>query len=304
MREKAERQLRAAEQWEKGSQGERATAEALAALSSESWTTFHDLSWPGRPRANIDHVVIGPGGVFMIDSKNWSGRIEVRQEMLLQDGRRREPPVTAAAEAALALSPVVAAVTGQTVVPVLCFVSTERVVGWARDVMVCSTANVAPMLASRPVVLTLGQVREASLALDASLRGAGPAPGPVATHAVTPSPSRPASPARARPARPAPRPTAPSARSSASTRSRRRSRGTSPAHAVVGLALVAVLLVPSWRQSTTALISGFIVSTATEGRTPPTADVEADRTPVQEKRQQRRERRQQRGASSRASVSR
>ena len=36
---------------------------------------------------------------------------------------------------------------------VLCFVRDEAVAGWARDVMVCSTATLAGMLTSRPQVL-------------------------------------------------------------------------------------------------------------------------------------------------------
>jgi len=30
---------------------------------------FHDLAVPGNTSANIDHLVIGPTGVFVIDSK-------------------------------------------------------------------------------------------------------------------------------------------------------------------------------------------------------------------------------------------
>jgi hypothetical protein len=35
---------------------------------------FHDLAVPGSP-ANVDHLVIGPTGVFVIDSKRWRGRV-------------------------------------------------------------------------------------------------------------------------------------------------------------------------------------------------------------------------------------
>jgi hypothetical protein len=36
---------------------------------------LHDLAVPGSP-ANIDHLVIGPSGVFVIDSKQWTGSID------------------------------------------------------------------------------------------------------------------------------------------------------------------------------------------------------------------------------------
>ena len=35
---------------------------------------LHDLAVPGSP-ANLDHLVIGPSGVFVIDSKQWTGSI-------------------------------------------------------------------------------------------------------------------------------------------------------------------------------------------------------------------------------------
>ena len=42
-----------------------ATARALLALPSE-WTVLDDVVWPGRKPADIDQVVVGPGGVFVV----------------------------------------------------------------------------------------------------------------------------------------------------------------------------------------------------------------------------------------------
>ncbi|MFZ4434370.1 MAG: nuclease-related domain-containing protein [Microthrixaceae bacterium] len=60
-----------AQQWRKGAAGERRTAERLATLPPD-YVVFHDLRVPGS-RANIDHLVIGPTGVFVVDSKAYSG---------------------------------------------------------------------------------------------------------------------------------------------------------------------------------------------------------------------------------------
>ena len=59
--------------WEAGAEGERRTAAVLAELATEGWQVLHDVHWPGRPFENIDHIVVGPAGVLVIDSKNWSG---------------------------------------------------------------------------------------------------------------------------------------------------------------------------------------------------------------------------------------
>ena len=171
-REKAERLARAADAWEKGADGEEATAVALAALPAEEWTVFHDIRWPGRRYANIDHVVVGPGGVFVIDSKNWSGRVEVDDNVLRQNGRSREKAVAGVAEAALAITQMTSPVATRHVQPVLCFVRDDALTGWARDVMVCSTRNLTEMVLSRTRALSPEQVRETAFELDAQIRAA------------------------------------------------------------------------------------------------------------------------------------
>ena len=44
--------------------------------TKDVWT-LHDRRVPGT-RGNIDHIVVGPAGVFVIDAKNYQGKIEVR----------------------------------------------------------------------------------------------------------------------------------------------------------------------------------------------------------------------------------
>lgn len=50
--------------------GERMTAEELEPLREQSWRVFHDVpAESGKQEFNIDHVVVGPGGVFSIETK-------------------------------------------------------------------------------------------------------------------------------------------------------------------------------------------------------------------------------------------
>jgi hypothetical protein len=58
--------------WHRGAQGERHTARLLDRLTREGYVVFHDLAVPGSD-ANVDHLVIGPTGLFLIDSKQWTG---------------------------------------------------------------------------------------------------------------------------------------------------------------------------------------------------------------------------------------
>jgi Nuclease-related domain len=63
--------------WAKGAVGEEALGANLNKLASERLVILHDRRVPGS-RANIDHIAIAPGGVFVIDAKHYSGRVDKR----------------------------------------------------------------------------------------------------------------------------------------------------------------------------------------------------------------------------------
>jgi hypothetical protein len=58
--------------WKRGAEGERKTGAALDRLAKHGWHSVHDRA--GK-YGNLDHIVVGPGGVFLLDSKNLSGTI-------------------------------------------------------------------------------------------------------------------------------------------------------------------------------------------------------------------------------------
>lgn len=72
-----ERQSTAA--WEKGAVGEERLGTRLDGLASQDVAVLHDRRIPSS-RANIDHIVITRGGVWVIDAKRYKGRPELRVE--------------------------------------------------------------------------------------------------------------------------------------------------------------------------------------------------------------------------------
>ncbi|MFC7595015.1 nuclease-related domain-containing protein [Terrabacter sp. GCM10028922] len=77
--------------WDAGAEGERRVAAALARLP-EGWVVLHDrLLRPGHSRVNLDHVVVGPAGIFLIDAKNWAGGTSVHDGNLWQHTGRSAP---------------------------------------------------------------------------------------------------------------------------------------------------------------------------------------------------------------------
>jgi hypothetical protein len=72
--------------WRRGATGERRTARLLAPLERRGWAVLHDLAIPGSA-ANIDHLVIGPGGVIVVDSKRCRGRLRLDGNGIVWHGR-------------------------------------------------------------------------------------------------------------------------------------------------------------------------------------------------------------------------
>jgi len=63
--------------WAKGALGERKLAEVIAGLPDV--VALHDRRVPGT-RGNIDHLVIAPTGLFVVDAKHYDGRLRIRDK--------------------------------------------------------------------------------------------------------------------------------------------------------------------------------------------------------------------------------
>jgi len=59
---------------------EKQTARTLAPLSGLGYILLADRCWPGTRRAQVDLIVIGPGGFFIVDTKAWA-------EVAIDNGR-------------------------------------------------------------------------------------------------------------------------------------------------------------------------------------------------------------------------
>jgi hypothetical protein len=104
--------------WRRGAAGERRTAQLLGPLEQHGWAVLHDLAIPGS-RANIDHLVIGPGGVFVIDSKQYRGRLQLDPSGGLWHGRYPLAPTLQAVSFEADQTAVVLPDPGMAVVPIL-----------------------------------------------------------------------------------------------------------------------------------------------------------------------------------------
>jgi Nuclease-related domain len=107
--------------WRRGARGERRTARQFRPLVRAGWTVLHDLAIP-QSRANGDHLLIGPPGVFLVDSKAWHGRITLSVDgSALHNGHPLDQTLTTVRWEAQQLAHAL----GAPVIPMLCVHDTQ-----------------------------------------------------------------------------------------------------------------------------------------------------------------------------------
>lgn len=148
-----------------GCVGEQAVCQALAATALDGVHHFDDRRLAGDPdgRANLDHVVVAPSGVYVVDAKNWKGRIEVRGHAILQDGVARTERLVALAYLRNRVEELVATTSAAAVRPqsVVCFAGTKPGLPPVLDGMLLTdVTSVGELIRRRPRLLTNEQVTE------------------------------------------------------------------------------------------------------------------------------------------------
>ena len=110
----------------KGARGEEWVARRLVFLSSE-YVVFNSFRLKGG-KQNFDHIVIGPPGIFVVETKNWRGSVAFRDGKLLAGGKEPSRPPLRQVKVASAELVAYFDQAGLPEIPVhsvLCFVSTE-----------------------------------------------------------------------------------------------------------------------------------------------------------------------------------
>ena len=137
---------------------EQATTRALDALPSGAWRELYQVRGASRLLANLDHIVVGRAGIFIVDSRDWAGDLEVGPQSLTHDGISPEATLSHLVDAAKATAELLPDLDPRHVVPVLCFDNKLPLSAWVGGVLVCTTANVVDVLLAQPRVVGAEQV--------------------------------------------------------------------------------------------------------------------------------------------------
>jgi hypothetical protein len=68
--------------------GERKVTRILSAALSDEYSMFNDVKLKSMASGNIDHIVVGPTGIFVIETKNYKGKISYYGDNWEGVGRR------------------------------------------------------------------------------------------------------------------------------------------------------------------------------------------------------------------------
>lgn len=157
-----------ARNWYAGAVGEKTVADTLEGLGA-GWTVLHDV--PVGPRnVDIDHVVIGPAGVFAISARNHPGRRVAAAGQSFTVGGIKTDHIRSSLSGARRASKLLALAMADLVpvVPLIVVVGAESVTSGetAPAVTVISEGELDHWLTSRKVTLSAAQVAQLAAAAN------------------------------------------------------------------------------------------------------------------------------------------
>ncbi|HEX5853461.1 MAG TPA: nuclease-related domain-containing protein [Solirubrobacteraceae bacterium] len=136
------------ERRDRGARGEEHVGELLDQLAYESWRVIHDAT---LGHGNVDHIAIGPAGVFTVETKSHPGPVHVR---------RMHGAIVSQAQAQ---GRAIETVTGLRVQPLVVFSRAwvDRPLARRKGVRVVPARMLLGYLGKQPTTLTRGQVEQA-----------------------------------------------------------------------------------------------------------------------------------------------
>lgn len=188
--------------WRTGAEGERRTAAVLEQLQEHGWVLIHDVIRPGKDRANIDHLAVGPGGVVIIDSKAWNGTVQVQAGVLVYKNRRYPKALDKVSQQAGEVSALLAPHHRRLCTALVCLVGQPTPGEQSAVVPVIGLDELIDHIRARPLYLRADEVHTIAAHLQHQLT----APRTGAPHRPKTTPAPAPTPVRAQPSRPLPVP--------------------------------------------------------------------------------------------------
>jgi hypothetical protein len=149
------------ESWLRGLFGEAMVAHLLRMLPA-TFYCLHDITLRSNgKRSNIDHLVVGPTGIWVIETKNWKGEFHRRGDVLLHDGYDKSMLIRRAAASTFDVRDALGTARDDVKWINALIVSTKATVPERLDfgkAVVVGASDLIPLIRDRPQVLSVQQV--------------------------------------------------------------------------------------------------------------------------------------------------
>jgi hypothetical protein len=159
--------------WSQGAH-EQVGATSLAILARYGWTGLHGVRWPGADDGAISHIAIGPGGVVVVDEKNWDGSVTVQGGVLRHGGYRCTRDIDLLSSSCATVTSLLAPEHRRSVTGVLCVTTRDLPAEPTGGVHVVGRLHLASLLVDLPPRLSPLEVADITRELTARFLGVTP----------------------------------------------------------------------------------------------------------------------------------
>jgi hypothetical protein len=136
----------------------------LALLEIGGWKILHNLETTDKNSVVIDHLAVGPGGIFVIDARSWTPSLSSTL------GPEQDAIISASGALATQVRMLLPPLARQYVVPLLTYVDASPMSMLRGSIQICTTSMLQGVITSRRPVLNAGEVDDVVTSLSGGLR--------------------------------------------------------------------------------------------------------------------------------------
>ena len=169
--------------------GEHLVRRSVELLAPYGWHHLRMVTWRQATPGTVAHLVVGPGGVVVIDERIWTGPVYVEAGVLRHTGYRCEREVEALGDAVAALAALMPPQHRTAVSGVICVTPRDMPAQVVGGIHLVGRLHLGGLLVGMEERLTPAEVNEVARLLTIAFDGPAPLPAPAPEGVPTQRPS-------------------------------------------------------------------------------------------------------------------
>lgn len=153
-------------------------ATVLDGLDAAGWKSLHHRETAEKRPLQIDHLAVGPGGIFVIDAHSWTPTT---------DAADQNAALSAVGALANSIRTLLPPLTRQYVVPLMTYLDASPMSMLRGSIQICTTSMLQGVITSRRPVLSASEIDDVVASLSSGLRTSSRAAASGSSSSATPS---------------------------------------------------------------------------------------------------------------------